>query len=187
MWGFLARLTCGKAQTLTPLPAAAPRGKRAAAGSATDGDAAGADARRPERDQQAGAVGAPATPSGAVRAPQRQEMLPLTPPAAAGPAAHHACCATPATAECRTPAAAVGQQQAASVASSSGAPPRSGTGRLTSSGFLIEGGKTIGIPNTVSKFDPARPLPPTVTPFERRIERKLVAEAEALREQSAER
>jgi hypothetical protein len=39
----------------------------------------------------------------------------------------------------------------------------------------------VGIPNTVSKYDPSRPLAPHVTPFERRVVRKLEEEEEVVR------
>jgi len=122
------------------------------------------------------------TPGSMQQTPSGPSALQQTPPQqhATGPALSFP---TPASSDCRTPALRHPAQAAPEGSTGGPAAPRSGPGSCVSSGFLLEDGKPVGIPNTVSKYAPNRPLAPHLTPFERRVERKLEEEEEVIKQQ----
>jgi hypothetical protein len=133
---------------------------------------AGLPASSPVGRSGSGAAQLPLTPmsQGTTVAPPRQppgsdsaaleSLLPTPATAKSLPAA-----VTPAstTSDCRTPDQRPVGGAPATHGASAVAAPRSGASSCMSSGFLMEGGKPVGIANSTSKHHPSKPLEPHVS------------------------
>jgi hypothetical protein len=189
MWGLFKRVLCGvpacagQPQTLTPPPATASS-RRGGAATARDAERQAGAGREPEPagpcpgsagapfGSPVAAVGAPAgspprSPAAGGPAPALLALTPLPAAAPATPAAKAAGAgATPEASDCRTPDQCGGAAGPAGALGSQARAPRSGSVRSSavSSGFLMEGGRPVGLVNSTSKYHPSRPLAPHVSP-----------------------
>ncbi|KAI8476867.1 MAG: hypothetical protein J3K34DRAFT_516138 [Monoraphidium minutum] len=169
MWDWIKILyggACASApQTLTPLPAGRGAFKQhSATALRTDASlAASLDLAATTPSPQPAPARAPGQAGGSgSRADARASA---TPP-------HRGARCTPGQGDDATPSARAPRATSAA--------PCTGASNISTGRFLIEGGKPVGIPNTASKYAPSQPLTQHVTPFERRVERKLAEEEEAV-------